>query len=116
MDRARLGMDIRALREARRLKQRDVAEAAGVTFQYVSDVEKGEANVTIGVLEKIATAVGADIDVVVRSPEAANALDQALSQLPPDRAAYVAKFAELARRASPDLLDGIIVGLQARTA
>lgn len=58
MERALLGSQIRNLRTARGLNQRSVAAEAGCTFQYVSDVENGQANVTIGVLDAIAASVG----------------------------------------------------------
>lgn len=70
MDRTEIGAKLRRLREAKGLTLREVGERAGVTFQYVSDVEKGEANVTIGALERISEAVGSHLllDVQDKDP------------------------------------------------
>jgi transcriptional regulator with XRE-family HTH domain len=102
MDRSRLGTEIRALRKARNLTLREVAEVAGVSYQYVSDVENGQANVTLDALESILCAVGGEAVVTVVP-----------AGQPRDMAA-LARLAELIPRVSPELLDGVILGLEAR--
>lgn len=89
--------------------QRDVASKAGCTFQYISDVESGQANVTIGQLESIARALGAELVVDVREGDAAP-----LEAVAPEWRARIARIAELAPHAGVDMVDGIIIALEAR--
>lgn len=49
---------IRILREAARLSQEKLAERAGITYQYLSAVENGKENFTIGILESVASTLG----------------------------------------------------------
>ena len=57
-----LGRRIRLLREERGLTQAQVAEMIGNgSKQYISAMERGEKNVTIDVLCRVATALGADV-------------------------------------------------------
>lgn len=51
----RLGSILQDRRIARSLTQRDLAERAGISQKYLGEVERGDANVTIEALEKIAT-------------------------------------------------------------
>jgi len=60
-----LGRTIRLLREAEGLSQEKLAEKAGITYQYVSAVENGKENFSIGVLEAIAGALGSDVPRLV---------------------------------------------------
>ncbi|HRJ08567.1 MAG TPA: helix-turn-helix transcriptional regulator [Prosthecobacter sp.] len=53
-----LGKAIRQLREALMLSQEKLAENAGITYQYLSAVENGRENFTIGILESLAGALG----------------------------------------------------------
>lgn len=59
---------------------RDVAKRIGVSFPYVSDIERGEANVTIDVVERYAGLVGVTI-TAASSPPASSALGRALAAL-----------------------------------
>ena len=52
--RARLGRNIRKLREANGWSQEDYADRAGIHRTYVSDIERGRRNPTIVVVEKLA--------------------------------------------------------------
>jgi transcriptional regulator with XRE-family HTH domain len=52
--RARLGSNIRRLREARGWSQEDYADRAAIHRTYVSDIERGKRNPTITVVEKLA--------------------------------------------------------------
>lgn len=52
--RARLGRNVRKLREARGWSQEDYADRAGIHRTYVSDIERGRRNPTITVVEKLA--------------------------------------------------------------
>ena len=63
--RSALGRMIRLLREAIGLSQEKLAERAGITYQYVSAVENGKENFTIGILESVAKALGTDLPSLV---------------------------------------------------
>ena len=52
-----LGDAIRAAREERRLSQKDLAQTAGVSRRHLSQMERGEANVSVAVLSKVARAL-----------------------------------------------------------
>ena len=56
-----IGKTIRLLRETAGLSQEKLAEKAGITYQYVSTVENGKGNFTIGILESVANALGTDV-------------------------------------------------------
>ena len=61
----------RRLQELRRLKglsQEDTAEVAGVNAKYYSEVERGKRNMTIKVMEKIATNLGITLEELFRFP------------------------------------------------
>jgi transcriptional regulator with XRE-family HTH domain len=51
---ARLGQNVRRLREAKGWSQEDYADRAGIHRTYVSDIERGKRNPTITVVEKLA--------------------------------------------------------------
>lgn len=53
-----IGRIIRLLREAAGLSQEKLAERAGITYQYLSTIENGKENVTVGVIESVAAALG----------------------------------------------------------
>ncbi len=66
------GARIRELRHERGLTQSDVAERAGVSLKYVSQIERGSRNPTLGVLLQLGRALDvtperlvADLDRVV---------------------------------------------------
>lgn len=56
-----LGTRIRALRQARRLTLRDVAERAGVTESFLSQVERDVTSPSIATVHRIAGALGLSI-------------------------------------------------------
>jgi len=55
-----IGRNIRILRAARRLTQRQVANVAGITFGFLSKVESGKAFPRVPTIEKIARALGVE--------------------------------------------------------
>lgn len=55
--RARLGQNVRKLREARGWSQEDYADRAGIHRTYVSDIERGRRNPTVSVVAKLAKAL-----------------------------------------------------------
>jgi transcriptional regulator with XRE-family HTH domain len=56
--RARLGINVRRLREAKGWSQEDYADRAGIHRTYVSDIERGQRNPTVVVVEKLAGPLG----------------------------------------------------------
>jgi transcriptional regulator with XRE-family HTH domain len=56
--RARLGRNLRRLREAKGWSQEAFADEAGIHRTYVSDIERGVRNPTILVVEKLARPLG----------------------------------------------------------
>lgn len=53
-----IGRKVRYLRKARGLTQEALAEQADLHAVYIGEIERGEANVSVGVLERIAKALG----------------------------------------------------------
>lgn len=62
-----IGQKIRLRRKMLRLRQRDVAELAGVTLRGLTDLENGKANPTINQLLKIAEVLGLEIRLTEKS-------------------------------------------------
>lgn len=56
--RARLGKNVRRLREAKGWSQEAYADEAGIHRTYVSDIERGARNPTVSVVEKLAKPLG----------------------------------------------------------
>jgi len=56
-----LGLRIRALRERARMTQEELADAAGVHWTYVGQIERGERNLTYKSMLKLAR--GLDLSV-----------------------------------------------------
>lgn len=56
--RARLGLNVRRLREEKGWSQEDYADRAGIHRTYVSDIERGRRNPTVTVVEKLAGPLG----------------------------------------------------------
>jgi transcriptional regulator with XRE-family HTH domain len=57
-DLARLGGALRAARKARGLSQESLADAAGIDRSHMGKIERGERNVSVLNLIRIATALG----------------------------------------------------------
>lgn len=55
---ARLGKNVRRLREGKGWSQEAYAHEAGIHRTYVSDIERGARNPTIMILEKLAKPLG----------------------------------------------------------
>jgi transcriptional regulator with XRE-family HTH domain len=56
-----LGERLRAIRLLRRLTLREVAEAAGVSESFVSQLERGRSSASVATLQRLAAAVGIEI-------------------------------------------------------
>ena len=56
-----IGLNIRIIREDRSLSQEKLAALAGLHRAYVGQVERGEKNIGLKNLQKIANALGVDV-------------------------------------------------------
>jgi y4mF family transcriptional regulator len=65
-----LGEKIRSRRKQFRLRQRDLAELAGVTLRGLTNLENGTANPTLNQLAKVAEALGLEFRLTERSVNA----------------------------------------------
>jgi len=64
--RERVGLNLQRLRREKGLSQEELAGLANIHQTYLSGVERGKRNPTITVLHRIAHALGADIDDLVK--------------------------------------------------
>lgn len=64
--RERIGLNVQNLRREKSLSQEELADRAQIHQTYLSGVERGKRNPTVVVLQRIAEALGSDIEVVVR--------------------------------------------------
>lgn len=60
--RKNVGLQIRSLRKAKGLTQEELAEKADLSYKYIGELERGQVNVSIDSLQKIADALGKEID------------------------------------------------------
>jgi transcriptional regulator with XRE-family HTH domain len=67
-----IGQKFRMRRRFLRLRQRDLAELAGVTLRGLTDLERGLANPTLKQLAKIADVLGLQINLIERSRHASS--------------------------------------------
>jgi transcriptional regulator with XRE-family HTH domain len=64
--RAIFAANLRAARKARGVSQEALADAAGLHRTYVGSVERGERNVSIDNMERLAAAIGVELATLVR--------------------------------------------------
>ena len=67
-----IGQKFRDRRKVLRLRQRDLAELAGVTLRGLTDLERGQANPTLKQLAKIADVLGLELSLIERSRHASS--------------------------------------------
>jgi transcriptional regulator with XRE-family HTH domain len=65
-----IGQQLRARRKFLRLRQRDLAELAGVTLRGLTDLDNGRGNPTLKQLAKITAVLGLEFTLVERSSHA----------------------------------------------
>ncbi|ELP1304629.1 TPA: helix-turn-helix domain-containing protein [Pseudomonas aeruginosa] len=58
------GQAVRRHRELLRLSQEELANRSSIDRTYISGVERGVRNPTLQVMQRIATALGSDLDVI----------------------------------------------------
>lgn len=64
--RVRFGRAVRKRRQELCLSQEELADRAGIHRTYVGDVERGERNIALQNIEKLATALGIMISTLMR--------------------------------------------------
>jgi transcriptional regulator with XRE-family HTH domain len=100
---ARLGQNVRQLREARGLTQEQVARIAGVPRATWSHVESGAGNPTLAVLDKVASALQVPIEELTAAPRAAG-------RLHPREALRVRRQGDgSVRQLLPDPIPGVLI-------
>jgi transcriptional regulator with XRE-family HTH domain len=60
-----LGTSVRGHRKARKLTQEVVAERAGLSTNYMGNIERGEYDVTVAVLQRVACAMDTRASVLL---------------------------------------------------
>jgi transcriptional regulator with XRE-family HTH domain len=60
-----IGRAIRQLRESHGFSQEKLSERAGITYQYLSAMENGKENFTIGILEAISHALAIEVPTLI---------------------------------------------------
>jgi transcriptional regulator with XRE-family HTH domain len=61
--------NMKRIRLAKKLTQENVAEGAGLHPNYISSVERGERNISIGNIERISYALGVPMTELLTEPE-----------------------------------------------
>lgn len=54
----RVAYRLRELRKAKKMSQMQLAERAGISYQYLGNLERSESDATLGSLEKLIAALG----------------------------------------------------------
>ena len=81
-----IGDRIREIREARTLTQDQLAERSGVSKGFLSDIENNKRNPSSEYVLKIANALGASIDYLLRGDEASQPSSRGPVTIPPELA------------------------------
>ncbi|MFT3726126.1 MAG: helix-turn-helix transcriptional regulator [Hyphomonadaceae bacterium] len=64
--RVRIGLNVQRLRRAKDLSQEELASRADIHQTYLSGVERGRRNPSVLILDRIAKALGADIEELLK--------------------------------------------------
>ena len=67
----KIGQLLRTRRKFLQLRQRDLAELAGVTLRGLTEIENGRGNPTLKQLAKIASVLGLEVTLSRKPPNAA---------------------------------------------
>jgi len=78
-----LGKRVRTLRKAKKMTQEQLATAADSGAKYISELERGEANVTVTLISKLAEGLGVATSELFENDheEDRKKLEQSISQL-----------------------------------
>ena len=63
-----IGINVRKLRNSKKLSQEELAFEAGIDRSYLSEIENGYKNLSVGILEQIAAALDVDAAVLLKLP------------------------------------------------
>ncbi|RIH67170.1 transcriptional regulator [Mariniphaga sediminis] len=63
-----IGKQIKERRKVLRITQPDLAEMAGISINTLYKIERGQANPTIQIVNKIAEILGMEIKIAVKQP------------------------------------------------
>jgi transcriptional regulator with XRE-family HTH domain len=80
---ALLGRRLAEIRERRGWKQKDLAEKAGLSVAFISEIENGHRNVSSEKLLRLANALGASIDYLLRGKDASTQIATPVT-IPPE--------------------------------
>lgn len=69
--RQRFAVAMRLQRLAKQMSQEDLADLSGLHRTYIGSVERGERNISVDNMERIAQALGVDIANLLAAPGAA---------------------------------------------
>jgi len=64
-----IGKQIKERRKVLRITQPDLAEMAGISINTLYKIERGQANPTIQMVNKIADIIGMEIKIEVKQPQ-----------------------------------------------
>lgn len=64
----RVGKTVRAARTARRMPRRALSEASGVSARYLAQLESGQGNISISLLQRVAQALGLRVEDLLADP------------------------------------------------
>jgi y4mF family transcriptional regulator len=64
-----IGKQIKKRRKVLRITQPDLAEMAGISINTLYKIERGQANPTIQIVNKIAEILGMEIKIEVKQPQ-----------------------------------------------
>lgn len=78
--RARLGAALKACRARRRMTQEQLAERAGLSYKFIGEIERGDANPTIATLDRLAGALGVDMSALVTETSQGQTTDYQISR------------------------------------
>ncbi len=62
----KLGGNIKRIREKKNMTQGDICRALNMDRSYMSAIENGKKNVTLGILEKLAKALDVSVDKLLK--------------------------------------------------
>jgi transcriptional regulator with XRE-family HTH domain len=66
--RLRLAALVRQYRKTQRISQEELGGRAGIHRTYIGEIERGQANITIDHLQKLADALGVDVVALLQAP------------------------------------------------
>ena len=64
-----IGANVKAVREQQGMSRREAAERLGIGRDYLASIERGEANLTLRSVERLADGLGVDVHVLIAENE-----------------------------------------------